>query len=110
MELGPGDAEAHAALALVLTYAGDHAEAVAAVERSLRLDPEPPDRRPAHRRPGIHVARRSRACDRTARARPRAGADARRFIFHLTLAAAYARAGHLQDARAATADALRLNP
>ena len=40
--LAPGDAEAHAALGLVLTFAGEHAESVRAVDKSLRLDPTPP--------------------------------------------------------------------
>jgi tetratricopeptide (TPR) repeat protein len=105
--LGPGDAEAHAALALVLTFAGDHAEAVVAVERSLRLDPNPPtgDRLtaalafmlrgdPAR---AIELLERGRALAPTLD------------DLHLTLAAAYARAGRLHDARTAMADALRLN-
>jgi TolB-like protein/class 3 adenylate cyclase/Flp pilus assembly protein TadD len=108
VELGPGNAEVHAALALVLTYVGDHAGAVAAVERSLRLDPNPPtgDRLTAalaftlhddHAR-AIELLERGRALAPTVDDIP------------FTLAVAYARAGRLEDARAATADALRLNP
>ena len=41
VDFGPSDAEAHATLASVLAYAGRPAEAVAAVETALRLDPDP---------------------------------------------------------------------
>ena len=40
--LGPSDAEAQAALSFVLTFSGRHADAVAAVEKALRLDPRLP--------------------------------------------------------------------
>jgi hypothetical protein len=42
VELGPNDAEAHAALAATLVYAGLPSEAVGAAETALRLDPKPP--------------------------------------------------------------------
>jgi adenylate cyclase len=108
VELGPGDAEAHAALALVLTYAGDHAEAVAAVERSLRLDPNPPtsDRLTAALAFTLH-GNHARAIELLERGRALAP---RVEDTHFMLAAVYARAGRLEDARATMADALRLDP
>jgi adenylate cyclase len=42
VELGPNDAEAYAALAATLVYAGLPSEAVEAAETTLRLDPKPP--------------------------------------------------------------------
>ena len=70
--------------------------------------PEPADRRSAHRRPGFSLHDdHARAIELLERGRALApGVEDVPF----TLAVAYARAGRLEDARAATADALRLNP
>ncbi len=38
----PGDSQTHVAHAMILTAAGDHSEALRAMERALRLDPKPP--------------------------------------------------------------------
>ena len=110
VELGPGDAEAHAALGLVLTFAGDHAEAVAAVERSLRLDPNPPtgDRVTAALAFTLH-GDHARAIELLERGRALAPM-VDDIPYHLALAVAYVRAGRLEDARAAVANALRLSP
>jgi adenylate cyclase len=44
VSLGPSDADAHFTLGLVLAHAGEPAEATAAVETALRLNPKPPPR------------------------------------------------------------------
>jgi TolB-like protein/tetratricopeptide (TPR) repeat protein len=104
--IGPGDAEAHIALGYVQLFAGNHAKAASAVEMALRLDPNlsPIDREIA----GLvfllqgNIAKAIETLERTRDDAPAVGA------FRITLAAAYARAGRLQDAKAAIADGLRL--
>ena len=100
--------QAHAALSLVLTFAGSHADAVAAVEQSLRLDPSPPtsDRLVAGLAFSLH-GDHARAIEVLEHARAVApDVD----DIHALLAMAYARAGRLDDARSAAAEALRLVP
>ena len=106
--LGPGDAAAHIALAYVQMFAGNHDEAATAVETALRLDPNLPpiDREIAGR---VYLLRGDTAkaievLERTRDDAPNA-AD-----FQITLAAAYARAGRLSDAKAAIAAGLRGGP
>ena len=104
--IGPGDAEAQIALGYVQLFAGNHAEAAAAVETALKLDPNlsPIDREIA----GLvfllqgDTAKAIETLERTRDDAPAVGG------FRITLAAAYARAGRLQDAKAAIADGLRL--
>lgn len=104
--IGPGDAEAHIALGYVQLFAGNHAEAANAVGIALRLDPNlsPMDREIA----GLvfllqgNIAKAIETLERTRDDAPAVGG------FRITLAAAYARAGRLQDAKAAIADGLRL--
>jgi TolB-like protein/class 3 adenylate cyclase len=104
--IGPGNAEAHIALGYVQLFAGNHAEAANAVEMALRLDPNlsPIDREIA----GLvfllqgNIAKAIGTLERTRDDAPAVGA------FRITLAAAYARAGRLQEAKAAIADGLRL--
>ena len=106
--LGPGDAAAHIALAYVQLFAGNHAEAAAAVETALRLDPNlsPIDRQIA----GLvylfreDTAKAIETLERTRDDAPDAG------DFQIALAAAYARAGRLPDAKATMAAALRGGP
>ncbi|HKG72742.1 MAG TPA: tetratricopeptide repeat protein [Aestuariivirgaceae bacterium] len=104
--LSPGDAGAQVALGYVQLFAGDHAEAATAVETALRLDPNlsPIDREIAGLvfLLGGDTAKAIGTLERT-RADAPAAAD-----FHITLAAAYARAGRLTDAHAAMANGLRL--
>jgi TolB-like protein/tetratricopeptide (TPR) repeat protein len=102
--LGPGDAETQIALGYVQLFAGNHAEAAVAVEAALRLDPNlsPINRQIA----GLvfliqgnndkAIEALERACDEA----PSVG------DFRIDLAAAYARAGRLPDARAAVAEGL----
>ena len=106
--LGPSDADAYAALGLVLTFAGEHAQAMQAVDEALRLDPSPAigDRLTAglayslggdHKR-AIEVLEQARAT------------AARVDDVHRALAIAYARAGQMDDARAAAMQVARLQP
>ena len=106
--LGPSDVDAHAALGLVLTFAGEHAESVRAVDETLRLDPTPAT--------GVSITaglaytldgRHERAIEVLERAR--AAAPLVEFV-NLFLGVAYARDGRIDEARAAAAEALRLVP
>jgi TolB-like protein/Tfp pilus assembly protein PilF len=106
--LGPSDSEAHAALSLVLTFAGRHADAVAAIETAQRLNPSlsTSERLIAGLAFLLH-GDYSRAIEILERAR----AEAPGLIDVPTLlAAAYARAGRLNEARAMAAEATRLVP
>ncbi|MEY9102869.1 adenylate cyclase [Sinorhizobium fredii] len=106
--LGPSDAEAHAALSLVLTFAGRHAEAVAAIETAQRLNPSlsTSERLVAGLAFLLH-GDYARAIETLKRAR----AEAPRLIdIHALLAAAYARAGRLSEARDAAGEARRTAP
>jgi TolB-like protein/class 3 adenylate cyclase/Tfp pilus assembly protein PilF len=106
--LGPSDAEAHAALSLVLTFAGRHAEAVAAIETAQQFNPSlsTSERLVAGLAFLLH-GDYARAIETLKRAR----AEAPRLIdTHALLAAAYARAGRLSEARDAAAEAHRTVP
>jgi TolB-like protein/class 3 adenylate cyclase/Flp pilus assembly protein TadD len=101
--LGPGDAEAQIALGYVQLFAGNLAEARTAVENALRLDPNlaPVDREVA----GLVFLLQgdnAKAIEILERARDSAPAVG----FQITLAAAYARAGRLEEAKAAIAEGL----
>jgi len=106
VSIGPGDPEAQIALGYVQLFAGNHAEAANAVEMALRLDPNLSaiDREVA----GLvfllqgKTAKAIETLERTRDDAPTVGG------FRMTLAAAYARAGRLQDAKAAVADGFRV--
>jgi TolB-like protein/class 3 adenylate cyclase len=106
--LGPSDAEAHAALSLVLTFAGRPADAVAAIETAQRFNPSlSTNERQAAGLAFLLHGDYSRAIETLKRAR----AEARGLIdSHLLLAAAYARAGRMNEARDAAAEARRAVP
>jgi adenylate cyclase len=106
--LGPGDAEAHATLSHVLTFAGRYAEAVAAYEVAMRLDPNlPPSDRQVAGLAFLLNGEPERAIEMLERAR----AEAPRVDdTHALLAAAYVRAGRSDKARVAAAEARRLFP
>lgn len=104
--IGPGDAGSHIALGYVQLFAGNHAEAANAVETALKLDPNlpPMDREIA----GLVFLLRgdtAKAIETLERTRDDAPADGG---FRILLAAAYARAGRLQDAKAEIAEGLRV--
>jgi TolB-like protein/class 3 adenylate cyclase len=104
--LSPGDAAAQIALGYVQLFAGNHAEAGAAVESALRLDPNLSaiDREVA----GLVFLLKgdtANAIETLERTRDDAPAVSE---FRIVLAAAYARANRLLDARAALAGGLQL--
>ena len=106
--LGPGDVEAHVALGYVYLVAGQFAEAAAAIDTALKLDPNlsPVDRVVA----GL-VFFFNGDNDRAIAILERARADAQGNVNILVaLAAAYARAGRISDARAAVAEGIRTPP
>jgi adenylate cyclase len=106
--LGPSDAEAHAALSLVLTYSGRHADAVAAIETAQQFNPSLTvnERQVAGMAFLLH-GDYARAIETLERAR----AETRRPDgIYVMLAAAYARAGRLNEARDVAAEARRLVP
>jgi TolB-like protein/class 3 adenylate cyclase len=106
--LGPSDAEAHAALSLVLTYSGRHSDAIAAIERAMRLNPSlPTSDRVVAGMAFLLNDEPERAIDTLERARTEApNVD----DTHAMLTAAYARAGQMDAARRAAAEAVRLGP
>ena len=106
--LGPSDAEAHAALSLVLTFSGRHADAIAAIERAMRLNPSlPTSDRIVAGMAFLLNDEPERAIEILERARTEApNVD----DTHAMLTAAYARAGQMDAARRAAAEAVRLGP
>jgi adenylate cyclase len=104
--LGSGDAATQIAVGYIQLFAGNHAEAALAVETALKLDPNlaPIDREVV----GVVfllLGDPRKAIETLERARddaPEAGS------LRILLAAAYARAGRSEDAKAAIADGLRL--
>ena len=103
---GPGNAETQIAVGYVQLFAGNHSDAAVAVETALKLDP---NLSPINREVvGLvfllqgDTARAIESLERTRDDAPAAGG------FRILLAAAYARAGRLNDAKAAIAEGLRL--
>jgi tetratricopeptide (TPR) repeat protein len=106
--IAPGEAEAHAALSLVLTYDGRHAEAISAFESALRLDPR------------LALGTRLDASmSYMLNGQPENAVEMLEAVraeaanvddFHAMLAAAYALTGRTKDARAAAAEAARVGP
>jgi adenylate cyclase len=107
--LGPSDSEAHAALSLVLTFDGRHADAVAAIETAQQFNPNfsMSERQVAGMAFLLH-GDYARAIEMLERAR----AEALRGEVGISglLAAAYARAGRLNEARDVAAEARRTTP
>jgi adenylate cyclase len=107
--LGPSDSEAHAALSLVLTFDGDHADAVAAIETAQQFNPNLSmgERQVAGMAFLLH-GDYARAIETLERAR----VEALRGEVGISglLAAAYARAGRLNEARGVAAEARRTTP
>jgi TolB-like protein len=104
--LGPGDAETQIAVGYVQLFAGNHAEAAVAVETALRLDPNlSPINRQIAGLVFLIQGNNDKAIEALERIRDEAPSVG---DFRITLAAAYARAGRLPDAKAAIADGLPL--
>lgn len=104
--LGPGNAEAYITLGYVHMFAGNFTESAAAIETALKLDPK---LSPANRQIAGEVfffnGENDRAIDTLQRARDEAPEMDGVLI---TLAAAYARGGRLDEARAAIEQSIRL--
>jgi tetratricopeptide (TPR) repeat protein len=106
--LEPSQAEAHTALSFVLTFSGRHADSVAAIEMAIQLNP----RLPAGDRIYAGLAfllndQPERAIEMLEGARAQApNVD----DVHVMLAVAYTLAGRADEARIATAEAVRLSP
>ena len=106
--LGPGDVEAQIALGYVYLVAGQFAEAAAAIDTALKLDP---NLSPADREVAGLVFFFNGDNDRAIAILERARADAPGAVNILVaLAAAYARAGRISDARAAVAEGIQVPP
>ena len=106
--LGPGDVEAHIALGYVYLVAGQFPEAAAAIDIALKLDP---NLSPADREVAGLVFFFNGENDRAIATLERARADAPGAVNILVaLAAAYARAGRISDARAAVAEGIKVPP
>ena len=104
--LGPSDAEAHAALSLVLTFNGRHADAVAAIETAQKFNPNlSTSAREVAGMAFLLHGDHTRAIETLERARAETLRSAGDAGIHGLLAAAYARAGRLQEARDAVAEA-----
>ena len=104
--LGPGDVEAHVALGYVYLFAGKFTEAAAAIDIALKLDP---NLSPADREVAGFVFFFNGENDRAIATLERARADAPGAVNILVaLAAAYARAGRISDARAAVAEGIQV--
>ncbi|RWO84560.1 adenylate/guanylate cyclase domain-containing protein [Mesorhizobium sp.] len=105
--LGPSDAEARAALSLVLTFSGRHAEAVAAIDSAQQFNPNLSTSERLVAGLAFLLHGDARAIETLKRAR----AEAPGLIdIHYLLAAAYARAGRLNEARDAAVEARRAVP
>ena len=106
--LGPGDVEAHVALGYVYLVAGQFAEAAAAIDTALKLDP---NLSPADREVAGFAFFFNGENDRAIATLERARANAPGAVNILVaLAAAYARAGRISDARAAVAEGIKVPP
>jgi adenylate cyclase len=94
--------------AVALMFAGEHARALEVLEASIRLDPLQPS--PAFARMGHAYYMLKRYEEAVYWMREAASRLPKLQDVHLGLASAYAQAGHLEEARAAAAEVLRLNP
>jgi len=106
--LGPSEAEAHAALSLVLTFGGRHADAVTAIEAAVQLNPSLPtgDRIVA----GLAFLLNDQP-ERAIEILERARAEAPKVDdIYAMLTAAYTLTGRTDAARGAAAEAVRLSP
>jgi adenylate cyclase len=108
VELGPNAAGAHRLLGMILRYAGRPEEAIPVLEKAIRLNPFPP---------GIYYSNLGRAyldtgqCDEAISACEegllRASSN---LSAHLDITVAYSMCGREEEARAAAAEVLRINP
>jgi tetratricopeptide (TPR) repeat protein len=108
LTLGPSDSEAHAALSLVLTFNGQHADAVAAIEAAQQFNPNlsASERQVAGMAYLLH-GDYARAIETLERARAETLRVAGQATIPVLLAAAYARAGRVNEAHDVAAEVRR---
>jgi adenylate cyclase len=108
VRLGPNDAEAHATRGYILSYAGRSQDAVSSLQKSMRLDPS---------HPGIWLHFLAHAYfvgdnfeEAVSTLRRRINRQPETDISRVLLASCYGHLGHVDQARAEWAEALRYNP
>ncbi len=94
--------------ALALVYVGEPARAIEVLEAIIRLDPFPPS--PTFGQLGFAYYMRKRYGDAVHWCRECISRQPIEQWPHVTLACAYAQSGQLEEARAAAAEVLRINP
>lgn len=106
--LGPNSVDAQIALGFVLSTAGQHEEAEAAIATAQRLDPNlaATDRQVA----GLVFFLNGKADDAITTLEQARAVAPRVDDIHILLAAAYAKANRLDDARMSAAEVMRLDP
>jgi adenylate cyclase len=110
IELDPNNAIAYGQLGATLIYLGDPAAAIPLEEKRIRLNPDDPNIALAYWSLGLAhllLGHNDPAVDWLTKA---CAANPRVYYFYLDLAAALALQGHLDQARAALTDALKLKP
>jgi adenylate cyclase len=110
IELDQNNAIAYGQLGVTLIYLGDPAAAIPLEEKRIRLNPNDPNIALAYWSMGLAhllLGQADQAVDWLTKA---CAANPRVYYFYLDLAAAFALRGHLQEARAALAESLKLKP
>jgi adenylate cyclase len=110
IELDPNNASAYGQLGVTLIYLGDPAAAVPLEEKRIRLNPEDPNIALAYWSLGLAhllLGQNDEAVELLTKA---CAANPRVYYFHLDLAAALALQGHLDQAKSALAESLKLKP
>ncbi|HXP03849.1 MAG TPA: adenylate/guanylate cyclase domain-containing protein [Stellaceae bacterium] len=110
IELDPNNAIAYGQLGVTLIYLGDPARAIPLEEKRIRLNPDDPNSALAYWSLGLAhllLGHNDQAVEWLTKA---SAANPRVYYFYLDLAAALALQGHIDRARAALAEALKLKP
>jgi TolB-like protein/class 3 adenylate cyclase/Tfp pilus assembly protein PilF len=110
IELDPNNAAAYGQLGVTLIYLGDPAAAVPLEEKRIRLNPEDPNIALAYWSLGLAhllLGQNEEAVELLTKA---CAANPRVYYFYLDLAAALALQGHLDQAKSALAESLKLKP
>jgi TolB-like protein/Flp pilus assembly protein TadD len=110
IELDPNNASAYGQLGVTLIYLGDPAAAVPLEEKRIRLNPDDPNIALAYWSLGLAhllLGQNNEAVELLTKA---SAANPRVYYFYLDLAAALALQGHLDQAKSALAESLKLKP
>ena len=110
IELDPNNSIAYGQLGVTLIYLGEPAKAIPLEEKRIRLNPNDPNIALAYWSLGLAhllLGNNGQAIDWLTKA---SAANPRVYYFYLDLAAALALDGHIDQARAALAEALKLRP